>query len=264
MDAADVQAFFDEVARDWDTMRLTYYHERVIEQLAARTQLSGEQTVVDVGTGTGFVAAGLAAHAHRALGFDNASSMLEVARTNVDRLGVDNVELAEGDVADLPLPDHAVDATVANMVLHHATDPAAMLAEMTRVTRPGGWVAITDEIEHPYEWMRTEHADVWLGFSSDQIEGFSATPGCSTTAPPHLAPSEHPVHDFGRSRKHRDLHRVGSGARGVALAIGGAAGRRGSTTCAVTCLPGGRPIAAVCDLGPGPRRSAGRASRRAG
>ena len=58
------------------------------------------------------------------------------------------------------------------MVLHHATDPAAMLAEMTRVTRPGGWVAITDEIEHPYEWMRTEHADVWLGFSSDQIEGF--------------------------------------------------------------------------------------------
>jgi len=37
MDAADVKAFFDEVARDWDTMRLTYYDERVIEQLAART-----------------------------------------------------------------------------------------------------------------------------------------------------------------------------------------------------------------------------------
>jgi hypothetical protein len=32
--------------------------------------------------------------------------------------------------------------------------------------------AITDEIEHPYEWMRTEHADLWLGFSSDQVEGF--------------------------------------------------------------------------------------------
>ena len=80
MDAADVKAYFDEVARAWDTMRLTYYDERVIEQLAARTQLTGEQTVVDVGTGTGFVAAGLAAHAHRVLGFDNASSMLEVAR----------------------------------------------------------------------------------------------------------------------------------------------------------------------------------------
>jgi len=58
------------------------------------------------------------------------------------------------------------------MVLHHATDPAAMIAEMARVIQPGGWVAITDEIEHPYEWMRTEHADIWLGFTRDQVEGF--------------------------------------------------------------------------------------------
>jgi ArsR family transcriptional regulator len=169
MDVTDVKAFFDQVAADWDTMRLTYYDERVIDELAAHTQLTGEQTVVDVGTGTGFVAAGLAAHARRVLGYDNAAGMLEVARTNVNRLGIDNVELAEADVAALPLAD---DATVANMVLHHATDPAAMIAEMARVTRPGGWVALTDEVEHPYEWMRTEHADVWLGFSSGQIEGF--------------------------------------------------------------------------------------------
>jgi ArsR family transcriptional regulator len=98
--------------------------------------------------------------------------MLDVARGNLDRLGIDNVELAEADIASLPLPDDSADAAVANMVLHHATDPAAMIAEMARVTRPGGWVGITDEVEHPYEWMRAEHADVWLGFSSDQIEGF--------------------------------------------------------------------------------------------
>jgi ubiquinone/menaquinone biosynthesis C-methylase UbiE len=190
MDAADVKAFFDEVARDWDTMRLTYYDERVIEQLAARTQLTGEQTVADVGTGTGFVAAGLAAHAHRVLGFDNASSMLDVARANVDRLGVHNVELAEGDVADLPLPDHAVDATVANMVLHHATDPAAMLAEMTRVTRPGGWVAITDEIETRTSGCVPSTRTSGSATPAIGSRASSATPGCSTTATPHLAPSE--------------------------------------------------------------------------
>jgi ArsR family transcriptional regulator len=172
MDAAGVKDFFDQVASDWDEMRLTYYDERVIEQLAFRAELNGEQTVVDVGTGTGFVAAGLAGYARRVLGYDNSPGMLEVARANLERLGIDSVELAEADVARLPLPDDSVDATVANMVLHHATDPAAMLAEMTRVTRPGGWVAITDEVEHPYEWMRTEHADVWLGFTADQIEGF--------------------------------------------------------------------------------------------
>lgn len=31
---------------------------------------------------------------------------------------------------------------------------------------------ITDEVEHPYEWMRHEHADVWLGFTRPQIERF--------------------------------------------------------------------------------------------
>jgi ubiquinone/menaquinone biosynthesis C-methylase UbiE len=172
MDAAAIKAFFEDVASDWDTMRLAYYDERVIEQLAERTQLTGAETVVDVGTGTGFVAAGLAPHADRVLGFDNAAGMLDVARKNLESLSISNVELAEADVHALPLPDDAADATVANMVLHHAHDPASMIAEMARVTRPGGWVAITDEVEHPYEWMRTEHADVWLGFTEHQIEGF--------------------------------------------------------------------------------------------
>lgn len=172
MDATQVRAFFEQVAADCDTMRLTYYDECVIEELAARAHVGRDTTVLDVGTGTDFVAAGLAAHADRVLAYDNSPAMLDVARTNADRLGVRNVDLGEADLAALPLPDDAVDATVANMVLHHATDPEAMIAEMARVTRPGGWVAITDEVEHPYEWMRTEHADVWLGFTADQIEGF--------------------------------------------------------------------------------------------
>jgi hypothetical protein len=43
--------------------------------------------------------------------------------------------------------------------------------------------------------MRTEHADVWLGFSSDQIEGFFDDARRSITATPHSAPVKHPVHD---------------------------------------------------------------------
>ena len=79
---------------------------------------------------TGFVAAGLLPHARCVLAYDNAAAMLEVARSNLDQLGIDNVELAEAGVAALSLPDGAVDAAVANMVLHHATDPAAMIADM--------------------------------------------------------------------------------------------------------------------------------------
>jgi ubiquinone/menaquinone biosynthesis C-methylase UbiE len=96
--------------------------------------------------------------------------MLEVARGNLRDLGAYNVDLVVGDIAGLPLEDDSVDAAFANVVLHHAEEPAAMLREMSRVTRPGGTVAIVDEVEHHYEWMRDEHADVWLGFNLEEVE----------------------------------------------------------------------------------------------
>jgi SAM-dependent methyltransferase len=64
------------------------------------------------------------------------------------------------------------DVAVANMVLHHAPDPARMLAEMARIVRPGGTIAVTDAVEHPYEWMRIEQADIWLGFTPEQVKGY--------------------------------------------------------------------------------------------
>jgi ubiquinone/menaquinone biosynthesis C-methylase UbiE len=98
--------------------------------------------------------------------------MLAVAEKNLGELGVANVDLLEGDVNALPLKSGSVDAAFANMVLHHAKDPIAMLREMARVVRPGGTVAVTDEVEHSYAWMPEEHADVWLGFAREQVEHF--------------------------------------------------------------------------------------------
>src|SRR5215210_4156706 len=84
-----------------------------------------------------------------------------------------------GEMTTLPLERASVDAAFANMVLHHAEDPEAMLREMARVVRPGGSIAITDEVEHCYAWMREEHADVWLGFGREQVERFFAAAGLS-------------------------------------------------------------------------------------
>jgi ubiquinone/menaquinone biosynthesis C-methylase UbiE len=175
--AKDVQAFFERVATNWDTMRLAYYDERVIEKMADVTSIGKGSVIADVGTGTGFVAAGLAPRVKRVIGIDNASAMLRVARENLDSLSVSNAELLVGDLAGLPLADNSVDAAFANMVLHHAVEPAAMLKEMARIVRPDGTIVITDEVEHPYEWMREEHADVWLGFTPEQVEGYFSEAG---------------------------------------------------------------------------------------
>jgi ubiquinone/menaquinone biosynthesis C-methylase UbiE len=170
MKAKDVQAFFERVASDWDTMRLAYYDERVIEKITDVSNLMEGITVADVGTGTGFVAAGVAPRVRSVVALDNSPAMLGVARENIEALRIGNVELLLGEIMALPLFSDSVDAAFANMVLHHAEDPEVMLREMARVVRPGGAVVITDEVEHPYAWMREEHADVWLGFRQKQVE----------------------------------------------------------------------------------------------
>jgi ArsR family transcriptional regulator len=147
----DVQEFFERVASDWDAMRLSYYDGRVIEKMAEVSGMDGTMTVADVGTGTGFVAAGIAPRVGRVLAVDNSPAMLGVARNNLAELGNSNVELLQGGMMALPLKDASVEAAFANMVLHHAEDPRAMLREMARVVKAGGVVAITDEVafDHP-------------------------------------------------------------------------------------------------------------------
>lgn len=103
---------------------------------------------------------------------DNSLAMIDVARKNLATLGVRNVDLIPGEITALPLESASVDAAFANMVLHHAEDPGVMLREMVRIVKPGGTVAITDEVEHPYTWMCEEHADIWLGFNEAPVEGF--------------------------------------------------------------------------------------------
>ena len=177
MDSGMVKDFFEQHSGDWDSMHQDFYSTDVIDALAEHSTLGPGTHLVDVGTGTGFIAGGLAARAGRVTGTDSSPAMLAQARTNLDGLGVGNVELTEAPADGLPLGEDTADAAVANMVLHHAPDPAAMLAEMARVVRPGGTVAVTDCVEHGHEWMRTEQADLWLGFSPETITDLFATAG---------------------------------------------------------------------------------------
>ena len=174
MDSVAVKAFFERVSVDWDEMRSSFYNEGVIDALTDRAEVGPDSRVLDVGTGTGFIAAGVAPRARHVVGVDSSPAMLAVAAGNAAALGLGNVSLVEGGVDALPVADDSVDAAVANMVLHHAPDPAGMLTEMARVVRPGGIVAVTDEVEHGYEWMRTEQADLWLGFAAADVEAFFA------------------------------------------------------------------------------------------
>ncbi len=163
-----VKSYFKDVAPQWDSMRKGYFTEEVREAAIARANLTADSVVADVGTGTGFMLAGIAPLVAKAYGFDNSPEMLDGARKNLG--GATNVELQVSEGESLPLPDGTADAVFANMYLHHATIPAQAIAEMARVLRPGGRLVITDLDRHDHFWMAKEMADIWLGFERTQIE----------------------------------------------------------------------------------------------
>jgi ArsR family transcriptional regulator len=175
--ADSVLTYFQQVASQWDTLRANYFDESVITKALEHAPLDSSCTAVDVGTGTGFVAAGFAVAAGHVIGVDFSDAMLKTARANMDRLGITNVEFKQGTMEALPLGDASADALFANMALHHAPDPLAAVREMARVARPGSRVVITDATRHTFEWFKVEMADVWLGFTCAELERWFAAAG---------------------------------------------------------------------------------------
>jgi ubiquinone/menaquinone biosynthesis C-methylase UbiE len=87
----------------------------------------------------------------------------------VAKMGRGNVEFRIGNAESLPLLDSSIDVVVGNMVLHHCPNPKAAISEMARVLKRGGRIAVSDLQEHTHEWLRQEHADLWLGFRMEDM-----------------------------------------------------------------------------------------------
>ena len=167
-------AYFEEVAPHWDGMRAAQYGED-LRNLTLLELLPRGVTVLDVGTGTGFMLQGVAPRVDRFIGVDASSAMLDRARENLAAAGFPEPDLRLGTMDDLPVETATVDVVLANMVLHHAPSPGAALEEMARVLRPGGRVVLTDLARHELEWTRDELADEWPGFlPRDLADGLKA------------------------------------------------------------------------------------------
>ncbi|PJB31641.1 MAG: SAM-dependent methyltransferase, partial [Deltaproteobacteria bacterium CG_4_9_14_3_um_filter_65_9] len=102
--------------------------------------------VLDVATGGGHTAMALAARCGRVVASDLTPSMLREARLLADERRAGNVVFAAGDVEALPFRDAAFDRVTCRIAAHHFPDVRIALSEMTRVTRPGGRIAIIDSV----------------------------------------------------------------------------------------------------------------------
>ena len=121
-----------------------YWHPETLDALVAALPLQPGERWLDVACGPGIVTRALAEHVGLAVGLDLTPAMLERAR--LDAGGRANVRFVPGDAAALPWADGAFDGAVTRFSLHHLEDPGRALAEMARVVRPGGTVAVADHL----------------------------------------------------------------------------------------------------------------------
>jgi ubiquinone/menaquinone biosynthesis C-methylase UbiE len=115
---------------------------RLADQVRDFVRPRGDERALDVGTGAGALAFALAPLVREVVGLDPVPELLELARAR----SLSNTEFVEGDGTALPFPDGAFDLTGTHRTLHHVAHPERVVAELARVTRPGGQVLVVDQL----------------------------------------------------------------------------------------------------------------------
>jgi demethylmenaquinone methyltransferase/2-methoxy-6-polyprenyl-1,4-benzoquinol methylase len=147
-----VRDMFDAIAPRYDlvnrvmTFRLDVrWRKRTVRDLA----LPPGARVLDLAAGTGDLCRDLQAVGHRPIGVDLSFGMLAAARTTAP--------LVHADALRLPVPDGAVDGATCGFALRNFVDLGAFLAELGRVVRPGGRIALLEVAEPPNPVLRWGH-----------------------------------------------------------------------------------------------------------
>jgi ubiquinone/menaquinone biosynthesis C-methylase UbiE len=121
----------------------------------------GDERTLDAGTGTGALAFALAPLVREVVGIDLVPELLEEARRRVEAFP--NVEFVEGDITRLPFDAASFDLSATASTIHHVARPELLVAELARVTKPGGTILVVDQIAPvdplaALELNRFEHA----------------------------------------------------------------------------------------------------------
>ncbi|HYU53904.1 MAG TPA: metalloregulator ArsR/SmtB family transcription factor [Gemmatimonadaceae bacterium] len=167
------QQFFSTSAGQWDRMRLELFGRRA--DVALLGLMDESWKVADLGCGTGAVSQALAPFVEQVIAVDESNAMLSAARKRLH--GIENVDIRNGRLEALPLPDGEVDVSLLFLVLHYAAEPARVIAEAVRVLKPGGRLLVLDMMPHDRQDLRQTMGHLWQGFDRTTLGGWMQEAG---------------------------------------------------------------------------------------
>jgi phosphatidylethanolamine/phosphatidyl-N-methylethanolamine N-methyltransferase len=133
-------ALYYEFSHLYDAFFGRVFHPRIQKVVRSLGIVPGAR-VLEIGVGTGLSLDAYPRHC-QVTGIDLAPDMLEKAQERIDRNGWRHVTVEQGDALDLRFPDDTFDYVMAFHVVSVVPDPRLLMAEATRVCRPGGRIVV--------------------------------------------------------------------------------------------------------------------------
>lgn len=147
---------FDRIAAEYDESLpphvVEHYLAKRVELVCREAPAASYPQLLDVGCGTGVLAARLAERDYEATGIDPSQGMLDIMAAEHPE-----VTAVRGSGDELPFTDDSFDVVLTVAALHHIAEPVAVratLGEMARVTRPGGRIVVWDHNPRNPYWKR--------------------------------------------------------------------------------------------------------------
>ena len=187
--AAAAQAYFRQHAAEWDRIRKLHVADEAVEA-AIHAALADKpfRSLLDLGTGTGRMLELFGPQIERGLGIDLSLDMLLLARDRLERAGLKNCSVRQGDIYDLPLGNDSFDVVILHQVLHFLDDGARAIREAARVLRPGGRLLVVDFAPHEQEFLREQYAHRRLGFMPETVTQWITASGLEPVMHKQLGP----------------------------------------------------------------------------
>jgi demethylmenaquinone methyltransferase / 2-methoxy-6-polyprenyl-1,4-benzoquinol methylase len=176
-----VRSMFDAIAPRYDLVnRIMTFRMDVRWRRRAITALglAPGATVADLACGTGDLCRELSGRGLRPIGLDLSFGMLAAARTSAP--------LAQADALRLPVPDGAVDGATCGFALRNLVSLPPFFAELARVVRPGGRIALLEVAEPPNRLLRFGHA-LYFGRVVPLVGGLLSDPAAYRYLPRSVA-----------------------------------------------------------------------------
>jgi len=178
---ADMAAdYFRANAAHWNDLRSLHIDEAVVEQnILDAFNDHPPKRLIDIGTGTGRILELMAANIETGVGIDQSREMLGIARSRIETLDFDHIQVRQGDLFNLNFEAATFDAAVLHQVLHFLDAPDKAIEEAARILNPGGQLMIIDFAPHALENLRHNHNHHRLGFADLDIKTWCARAGLS-------------------------------------------------------------------------------------